>query len=410
MRGVLVLVFVGLSFSAVLDPLISEWNGKYFLRTTFEGGPPPAARASRPRVNLVLLIDHSSSMQGVAMQLAKQAADTAASRLADGDVVSVVGFSTYATVLLNPTVVSDANRAHIRHVISSITSDGSTAMYAGLEAALSQAQLWQAGSSNRVLLLSDGQANIGPVAIGDFVSLLQSFQGIPVTTVGLGPSYNEDLLSAISRTSDGLHYFARTPAQVEPLFEKELLLVSNVVARDISIHVAAPGFRSVRVVGDIFLRSFVDTYRISQLYAQQSRTVVFELVDPIGGSGQHRAPTAVTISYTDQGGQKVSKQWHVSSSDNEADRRTVAVEAIKKLAIEESDEVVKLQDRGDLPAAQAKQREQIVGLENLAKQYDSAELEAEVNAAKNNAALIAKESWATARKQIQTNNYMSGCG
>ena len=63
---------------------------------------------------------------------------------------------------------------------------------------------------HRIILLSDGQANVGPSSPGDLGRLGAALlkEGISVTTIGVGTNYNEDLMARLSQKSDGNTYFA----------------------------------------------------------------------------------------------------------------------------------------------------------------------------------------------------------
>jgi len=75
-----------------------------------------------------------------------------------------------------------------------------------------------------VLLLSDGQANHGerrPQIIAEHVRGLTG-HGVSTSTVGLGRSYNEDLMRAMADAGDGNFEHIEDPAQLPAFFESEL--------------------------------------------------------------------------------------------------------------------------------------------------------------------------------------------
>src|SRR4029450_1790476 len=77
---------------------------------------------------------------------------------------------------------------------------------------------------NRIILLSDGQANVGPSSPGDLGNLGASLikEGISVTTLGLGLDYNEDLMTQLARRSDGNHYFIENSSDLARRFGYEV--------------------------------------------------------------------------------------------------------------------------------------------------------------------------------------------
>ena len=100
-----------------------------------------------------------------------------------------------------------------------------TALHSGWQEGASQVRqhLLPAGL-NRVLLLSDGQANVGetnPDAIATDVNRLTR-EGVSTTTMGVGDDYNEDLMETMARSGDGNYYYIESPQQLADIFQTEL--------------------------------------------------------------------------------------------------------------------------------------------------------------------------------------------
>ena len=188
---------------------------------------PPAAElnAPRPALNLGLVIDRSGSMDaGNKIKYAREAAIYAVQQLLPTDRVSVTVFDHAVQTLVENAPAE--NKAGIVDVISRVVPGGSTALHGGWsEGGRQVGRHLVAGGMNRVLLLSDGQANLGeqnPVAIAADVTRLAK-EGVSTTTMGLGDEYNEDLLEAMARAGDGNYYYIESPRQLADLFQTELL-------------------------------------------------------------------------------------------------------------------------------------------------------------------------------------------
>ncbi len=188
---------------------------------------PPASElnAPRPALNLGLVIDRSGSMSaGKKLEYAREAAIYAVQQLLPTDRVSVTVFDDAVQTLVENAPAVD--KAGIVGVISRVVTGGSTALHAGWSEGGRQVDGHRlAGGMNRVLLLSDGQANMGelnPVAIAADVTRLAR-EGVSTTTMGLGDDYNEDLLEAMARAGDGNYYYIERPQQLADLFQTELL-------------------------------------------------------------------------------------------------------------------------------------------------------------------------------------------
>ena len=119
-------------------------------------------------------------------------------------------YDSRARVLIPSTRVTDANRRELTEKINAVTLGGSTALFAGVSLAANEiAKCREAGFVNRIVLLSDGQANVGPSSAQELGRLGRGLvkEGVSVSTVGVGSDYNENLMTALAQNSDGNFYF-----------------------------------------------------------------------------------------------------------------------------------------------------------------------------------------------------------
>ncbi|MCK5662213.1 MAG: VWA domain-containing protein, partial [Thiotrichaceae bacterium] len=178
--------------------LIAEQKQTVHLKITLRGLPLERSIQRTP-VNIALVLDRSGSMHGQKIQRAKEAAIMAIDYLDSQDILSIVSYDDRIDVLVPATKMSD--KANIAAAIRRLTARGSTALFAGVSKGGDEVQKFlDKNRVNRVILLSDGIANVGPsspYALGQLGSKLIKL-GISVTTLGLGLGYNEDLMTQLA--------------------------------------------------------------------------------------------------------------------------------------------------------------------------------------------------------------------
>jgi Ca-activated chloride channel family protein len=138
----------------------------------------------RTSVNVAIVLDKSGSMAGDKIRRAKEAAIAAVDRLGANDIVSVIAYDDLVEVLVPATKVSD--RQAIRNAILRLEAGGSTGLFAGVSKGASEVRKFaERQRVNRIILLSDGQANVGPSSPSELGSLGASLikEGISVTTM-----------------------------------------------------------------------------------------------------------------------------------------------------------------------------------------------------------------------------------
>lgn len=205
-------------------------------------GRPPERNDVRTPIDLALVLDRSGSMRGEPLEAAKLAAYDAVDLLEDGDRVAIVVYDDQVDVLVPATRVDD--RASLHAAIDRIGVGGMTALHAGwTEGAAQLVDLLDPARTARVVLLTDGLANVGvrdPNDIAADVARMAA-HGVATSTIGLGRSFNEDLLGRVADAGGGRFAHAETPADLEGVMAAELIGIDATVARRVRARFHADG-------------------------------------------------------------------------------------------------------------------------------------------------------------------------
>ncbi len=255
---------------------------EFYLYLELQGREAPVA-ASRVPLNLSLVIDRSGSMAGEKVAYAKKAAQFVVENLLPSDRVSVVQYDTVVDVVSPSSPVH--NKAELVRRIEQITARSSTNLSGGMQEGYQQAANTKGeGFVNRVLLLSDGLANVG---ITDPAILQQIAQdkfrqdGIALSTFGVGVDFDEVLMTNLSEYGGGNYYFIESPDKIPSIFAEELHGLLSVVAQNVHMEVRLPSayFRCEKVYG--FPADITDDHvhiRFNDLFSLEKKAVLLKMV------------------------------------------------------------------------------------------------------------------------------------
>lgn len=195
----------------------------------------------RPPLSFTAVLDVSGSMQGQKLAQAKEAVRQALHRLHDGDTISLVIFNSEVRCVLEPTVYGEQSRRVIESALQEISAGGMTALDGGLALGVEKAAQTKL-ETNLILLLSDGQANVGETDLEKVGQrgFTARQQGMIVSTLGVGGDYNEALMAEIATQGGGRFYHVLSPDQITAFLTGELGEVTSLAARETQISLAIP--------------------------------------------------------------------------------------------------------------------------------------------------------------------------
>jgi Ca-activated chloride channel family protein len=316
----------------------------------------------RAPVNVAIVLDKSGSMQGEKIAKAKDAAIAAIGRLGSRDIVSIVAYDSTVQVIVPATRLSD--KESVIQQIRRIEAGGSTALFAGVSKGAEELRKFlDKDRVNRVILLSDGLANVGPQSPSELGELGASLmkEGISVSTMGLGLDYNEDLMTKLARNSGGNHVFIEQADDLVKVFNHEFNDVLSVVAQEVAIDIrVADGVRPVRVLNlDAEINGQEVIVQMNQLYSEQEKYVMLEVEVPATKAGKSRDVAEVRVSYanmqtrtTDRLTSAVSANFAESLAEVEAKLNTaVCAAAVLQISNDQNKLATDLRDQGDIEGA-----------------------------------------------------------
>ncbi|MGE0708020.1 MAG: von Willebrand factor type A domain-containing protein [Planctomycetota bacterium] len=229
----------GRAFAVLSEASASPFReGKAILRIGLQGRR--LREETRKRANLVFLIDTSGSMQSPdKLGLVKRSLQLLTDHLRADDRVSICTYAGSVSKVLDPTPASE--RGTILRAISRLQAGGSTAMSSGIDLAY-QLAARQAGPevTTRVIVCSDGDANVGPRSHEQILGQIDEYRhkGITLGTVGFGMgNYKDTMMEQLADKGNGSYAYVDSLDEARRLFGEDLLQSLEVIARDVKLQV-----------------------------------------------------------------------------------------------------------------------------------------------------------------------------
>lgn len=268
-----------------------------------EGGPSPFDRGTvllkigvRGKVigrdqakpaNLVFVIDTSGSMaREDRLPLVRKSLALVLDQLSPADKVSLVSYGTGADLLIEAEPAK--NKQAILDALENLQTGGATNLLSGVELGYEVAQRqFITNGVNRVILNSDGVANVGPSEADQLVEQAKALrqQGVSFTSVGFGAgNYDDRILEQLADTGDGDYLFVGSLDDAKRVFVDNMAAIRPVIAYDAKVQVDfdPARVRRYRLIGyenrEIADQDFRnDTVDAGEVGSGQSATALYEL-------------------------------------------------------------------------------------------------------------------------------------
>ncbi len=229
-----------------LKPLLPTGGGETTLLVRLTAAPDPNARLAAP-VDVAFVLDRSGSMGGGKLALAKEGVALALERLRPTDRVSLVIYDDDVEVVQPLTDATADALARLQRTLRPLDTGGSTFLSGGWVAGCQELANAPAGDTGRtrirrVILLTDGQANVGildPQELAKHASQLRK-RGIVTTTVGVGLGFDEGLLFAMAEAGGGNFVYAENALILRNFFAQELQEMLQIASTSTTLHLTLP--------------------------------------------------------------------------------------------------------------------------------------------------------------------------
>lgn len=373
-------------------------------------GETPVRRAP---INVTLVLDRSGSMAGAPLEAAKAAATRFASFLSADDRLAVVAFDDQVETIFGPAAAGGGQAVE---AIARVYARGSTNLSGGWLKGRMLVEQGQVEGTNRVVLLTDGQANAGIVDPARLEGLARNgaARRTSTTCIGFGRDYNEDLLEAIARAGGGNYWFVESDDQMAAIFDTEIEGLVALAAQNVELEVRLghPRVAGVSFLQSLPVRQTADGWRVAlhDLYATSPKALglVFHVED-VGALGKVvLGEVRVEADVVRESGieHRTTVMPVIANLDGE-DRVEPVVEQtfLRFQAARAREEAVRRADEGDFDAAAARLSEAADALGSCAP---TPALVEEIDDLRAEAARLAERRYDAADRKYQGARAMAG--
>lgn len=275
-------------------PFLAVTNAPQVAYLLLEIQPTQMIAQVRMPVNVSFVLDRSGSMKGEKIERVRRATSLALDLFGPQDIVSVVIFDHRTEVLIPAGPVH--NREDLQQRISRIRDAGGTKIAPAVDKALHEIEKERGSSIRRLILLTDGQTEHEKECLlrSDDAARL----GVPITALGVGRDWNEDLLIEMANRSGGTADYIARPDEITEYFQNTVQRAQATVVQNTALTLrlvqgVTPRavWQVIPLISNMGYRPISDrdvNVQLGELESGQGRTVLIELLVDPRPIGQYR--------------------------------------------------------------------------------------------------------------------------
>jgi Mg-chelatase subunit ChlD len=282
-----------------------------------------AGRSSGTPLRLTLLLDSSGSMERPDRRATlTRAVATLAGLLGENDRITLVSFARQPRLVADAVAGNEAMK--LAGIVAALPSEGGTNLEAALQLAFEKAREHQEpNAQNRIVLLTDGAANLGDAKAESLASLVAGMResGIAFDAAGFGAEgLNDEILEALTRKGDGRYYLLDRPEDADDAFAKQIAGALRPAAKNVKVQVEFNpdrvksykllGFEKHRLATEDFRNDAVDA---AEMAAAEAGVAVYQVEPMAAGEGDLGS---VSVRFRDlDSGEMIERRWALPHLD-----------------------------------------------------------------------------------------------